>query len=185
LAKWRLAVGIPGAVFRNHRRLYSDGYRVFIEVGPAGMLTSFVNDILQDSQDVTAVASDSRSTLVYGNSTRCWHKCLWLALRFEPAGLYVHRDIPALDLCAALRPAPNAGIKLKLQMPEFAFPEAGNRCTVNRNARETDFLSYERSDDMDFDVAPLTPEDFSDAYALWESSEVSYCNPRNVIHTYL
>ncbi len=24
---------------------------------------------------------------------------------------------------------------------------------------------------MDFDVAPLTPEDFSDAYALWESSE--------------
>ena len=24
---------------------------------------------------------------------------------------------------------------------------------------------------MDFDIAPLTPEGFSDAYALWESSE--------------
>lgn len=104
-------------------RLYSDGYRVFIEVGPASMLTAFVNDILQDSQDVTAVASDSREH----SGVRQFHQMLAqvfvAGVAFEPAGLYAHRDVPALDLCAALRSAPNAGIKLKLQMPELRVPQ--------------------------------------------------------------
>ena len=41
------------------RRLYADGVRVFVEVGPGGVLTGFVGDILRD-QPHLALASDSR-----------------------------------------------------------------------------------------------------------------------------
>jgi len=103
-------------------RLYSDGYRLFIEVGPAGMLTSFVTDILQDKQDVTAVASDSREHSGVRQLHHMLAQVFVAGVAFEPAALYAHRDIPALDLCAAPRPAPKAGIKLKLQMPELRVP---------------------------------------------------------------
>ena len=41
------------------RRLFDDGARIFVEVGPAGVLTGFVDDILRD-QPHLALASDSR-----------------------------------------------------------------------------------------------------------------------------
>ena len=41
------------------RRLYADGVRIFLEVGPGGVLTGFVGDILRDQPHV-ALAADSR-----------------------------------------------------------------------------------------------------------------------------
>ncbi len=40
-------------------KLYADGFRIFIEVGPSSNLTSFVNDILQ-GQNYIAISSNSR-----------------------------------------------------------------------------------------------------------------------------
>lgn len=41
------------------RRLYDDGVRIFLEVGPGGVLTGFVGDILREKSHL-ALASDSR-----------------------------------------------------------------------------------------------------------------------------
>jgi malonyl CoA-acyl carrier protein transacylase/phosphopantetheinyl transferase len=41
------------------QRLYRDGARIFVEVGPGGVLTSFVDDILDDKPHLT-LAADSR-----------------------------------------------------------------------------------------------------------------------------
>ncbi len=42
------------------RQLYADGYRVFVEVGPSGNLTSFVSDTLRGADDLVAVSTNSR-----------------------------------------------------------------------------------------------------------------------------
>ncbi|TDU24441.1 acyl transferase domain-containing protein [Panacagrimonas perspica] len=104
------------------RRLYEDGFRVFIEVGPAGMLTTFVNDILWEKDDVMVLACDRRGH----SGIRQLHHTLAQAFAvgavFNPSGLFADRDIAPLDLEAPPRTSPNAGIKLKQQMPELRIP---------------------------------------------------------------
>src|SRR3546814_11678007 len=42
------------------QRLYEDGFRVFLEVGPSGNLTTFVGDTLRGKADVLALARNNR-----------------------------------------------------------------------------------------------------------------------------
>src|SRR3546814_3652702 len=44
------------------QRLYEDGFRVFLEVGPSGNLTSFVGDTLRGKDDVLALARSEEHT---------------------------------------------------------------------------------------------------------------------------
>lgn len=103
-------------------RLYVDGYRIFIEVGPSGTLTSFVRDILQGKPDVTVVASDDQM----GSGMHQFHQMLAqvfvAGVPCQLDGLYTHRDVPVLDLYASPIPVAKAGIKLKLQMPQLRVP---------------------------------------------------------------
>ncbi len=41
-------------------KLYAQGFRIFVEIGPSGNLTTFVDDILRGKKDYLAVASNNR-----------------------------------------------------------------------------------------------------------------------------
>lgn len=103
-------------------RLYDDGYRVFVEVGPSGNLTSFVGDALRDRNDVIAVSSNSRRKADMAQLHAMLAQLFAAGVAFEPAALYAHREIPALDLQAAPAPVLRRSLTIKLQMPTMRLP---------------------------------------------------------------
>jgi acyl transferase domain-containing protein len=105
------------------QRLYQDGYRVFVEVGPSGNLTSFVTDTLRDKHDVVAAACNSRRRSGVLQLHQLLAQLFAAGVGFEPAALYRHRQIAELNLRAEPRPAPKKGMTLKLLMPELRLPE--------------------------------------------------------------
>lgn len=112
----------PVRLTETIRRLYADGFRVFIEVGPGSMLTTFARDVLWGEENVTAIACDQRGK----PGMRQFHHTLAQAFAIgaviNPAGLFTDRDIAWIDLEAPPRAAPHRGIKLKQQMPELRIP---------------------------------------------------------------
>lgn len=108
-------------------RLYADGVRVFVEVGPSGNLTSFVSDTLRDRDDVVAVASNSRrrSGIAQLHHTLAQIYAAGVALR--PEALYAHRDIADVDLAAVPRLPARPKYRLKLQMPGIRIPDGWNK----------------------------------------------------------
>lgn len=107
-------------------RLYADGVRVFVEVGPSGNLTSFVGDILRGREDLVAVAANSRrrSGILQLHHMLAQLYCAGLKLRLP--GLYAHREIADIDWAVPAitrRPRP----PLNLSMPELRVPEAWRR----------------------------------------------------------
>ena len=78
-------------------RMYADGFRTFVEVGPSANLTGFIDNVLQ-GRDFLAVALDSRrrSSLV-----QLLHSVgrLWVSGHsLDLAGLIADRPIAAVDL---------------------------------------------------------------------------------------
>ncbi|NKF21412.1 type I polyketide synthase [Solimonas marina] len=103
-------------------RLYEDGYRVFVEVGPSGNLTSFVGDTLRAHDDVVAVACNSRRRHGVTQLHQTLGQLYAAGVAFQPGALYSHRDIDDLDLMAAPKTAKRRGITIDLQMPELSLP---------------------------------------------------------------
>jgi acyl transferase domain-containing protein/phosphopantetheinyl transferase len=105
------------------RRLYDDGYRVFLEVGPGGNLTSFVADTLREQPDVIAVASDNRRRGSLAQFHTALATLFAAGIVFDPRKLYARRDIAERDLLAPL-PAPRKlAAKQALRMPQVVLPE--------------------------------------------------------------
>jgi acyl transferase domain-containing protein/phosphopantetheinyl transferase (holo-ACP synthase) len=75
-------------------RLYADGVRVFVEVGPSANLSAFVGDILKGREDVAAIATNSRRQpdckQLHGALAQLWA----LGCPMQPSGLFAHRDLP-------------------------------------------------------------------------------------------
>ena len=108
-------------------RLYADGVRVFIEIGPSGNLTSFVSDTLRDKQDVVAVASNSRRRSGMAQLHHTLAQVYAAGVTLRPEALYTHRDIADVDLAAVPRLPTRAKYRLKLQMPGIHVPDAWNK----------------------------------------------------------
>jgi acyl transferase domain-containing protein len=104
-------------------RLYEDGVRVFVEVGPSGNLTSFIDDVLRDKNDLVALSTNSRRKAGVTHLHQTLAQLFALGVGFDPAKLYSHREIPALDLDAAPAPVPKLKPKIKLQMPLVHLPD--------------------------------------------------------------
>jgi len=105
-------------------RLYDEGFRTFIEVGPGSNLTAFVNDILQGREGL-ALASDSART----DTLQQLHHLLgrlWvngMEVNLQP--LYQVRQLPDVDLATLGEPpAPPKGMRLALDMPLMSLDEA-------------------------------------------------------------
>ncbi|MDR3417971.1 MAG: beta-ketoacyl synthase N-terminal-like domain-containing protein [Nevskia sp.] len=117
-AQWENPVRFTDTV----ERLYADGYRVFVEVGPSGNLTSFVSDTLRERHDVVVVSSNSRRRSDLLQLHHMLGQLFAAGVPFQPAALYAQRRVPDLDLHAAPRPERKPGIRLKLRMPELHIP---------------------------------------------------------------
>ncbi len=104
-------------------RLYADGVRVFIEVGPSGNLTSFVSDTLRDKDDIVAVASNSRRKSGVQQIHNMLAQVFSVGLGFNPAALYSHREIETIDLAAAPRDsASRPAMKLNTRIRALHLP---------------------------------------------------------------
>lgn len=108
-------------------RLYEDGVRVFVEVGPSGTLTSFVSDTLRGKDDVLALASNSRRKPGITQLHQTLGQLFAAGIAMQPAALYAHREIAALDLDGALLPAPKPKQRIKLTLPMIELPEEFRR----------------------------------------------------------
>jgi acyl transferase domain-containing protein/phosphopantetheinyl transferase len=106
------------------RKLYDDGYRVFVEVGPSGNLTSFVSDTLRGVDDVIAVSSNSRRKADMAQLHAMLAQLFACGVSFDPAALYAQRRIDGeIDLLAEPSKAARRTITLKLQMPSLRMPQ--------------------------------------------------------------
>jgi len=105
-------------------RLYADGVRVFLEVGPSGNLTAFVGDILKGRDDVLALASNSRRKAGVAQLQATLAQLFVAGVRFTPRALFQHRAIASLDLMSTPRTAARPRLQLKLITPTLTLPEA-------------------------------------------------------------
>lgn len=105
------------------QRLYADGYRVFVEVGPSGNLTSFVGDTLRGLPDVVAVSSNSRRKSDLGQLHSMLAQLFASGVAFDAHALYAHRRIDSVpDLLAEPVVTRPRTIRLKLEMPKLELP---------------------------------------------------------------
>lgn len=117
----------PVRFMRTVQRMYDDGYRVFVEIGPSGNLTSFVADILRDKPDLLALASNNRRKSGVGQLHATLAALFAAGLPFDPARLYAHREVETFDLLAAPRKPGRAMQSLSLRMPTVHLPERFER----------------------------------------------------------
>ncbi|MGQ0620034.1 MAG: beta-ketoacyl synthase N-terminal-like domain-containing protein [Panacagrimonas sp.] len=104
-------------------RMYADGFRVFLEVGPSGNLTSFVSDTLRAHDDVIAVSANSRRKPGLAHLHQTLGQLFAAGVPFQPARLYAHRQIAEFDLLADPRPAKKGKPRQALTMPVVTLPE--------------------------------------------------------------
>ncbi|MGQ0700763.1 MAG: beta-ketoacyl synthase N-terminal-like domain-containing protein [Panacagrimonas sp.] len=108
-------------------RLYADGFRVFLEVGPSANLTAFVSDTLRTHTDVIALSVNSRRKPGLSHLLQTLGQLFACGLRFDATKLYTHRKIEAFDLLSDPRPAPKARSRDSLLMPSVRLPEKWKR----------------------------------------------------------
>jgi len=103
------------------RRMHDDGVRVFVEVGPSGNLTAFVNDILAD-RDHVALASNVRRKNDVEQLLSTLAQLYAAGREVDIAKLFSPRELASIDLAAttSVRQPP----VLDNTMPMVRFSEA-------------------------------------------------------------
>lgn len=109
------------------QRLYEDGYRVFLEVGPSANLTAFVEDTLRGRPGLLALASDSRRKSGTLQLQQTLAQLFAVGIGFDAAALFAARALPQIDLAAPPPALKKTGMQLKLLMPELKLPEEFRR----------------------------------------------------------
>lgn len=101
-------------------RLYADGARVFVEVGPSANLSAFVGDILRGRDDVVSIATNSRRQ----SDVKHFHSAmaqLWaVGCPMAPSALFEHRDLPEVTLDIP-EPSRRPVMHLNLHLPAMRF----------------------------------------------------------------
>ncbi len=103
-------------------RLYEDGYRVFLEVGPSGNLSAFVTDILRGRPDTLAIASNLRRRGDLNQLHQALAQLFATGVSFDPRRLYADRAITRFDLLAPARAAAKRPARAALRMPQLTLP---------------------------------------------------------------
>ncbi len=119
-AQWQNPVRFTETI----ERLYADGVRVFLEIGPSGNLTSFVGDTLKGKPDVLALASNNRRKSGVAQLHATLAQLFVAGVPFAPQALFTQRAIAPLALMTAPRAAGKPRLQLKLITPTLTLPEA-------------------------------------------------------------
>ena len=112
----------PVEFSRTIQKMYADGVRIFVEVGPRGNLTAFVEDILAGQEFAAIPANVSRRSGI----TQLNHLLAQLAAQgaaFTTAPLYRRRSLQAIDLTASSHAGPSTRrlgpVKIPTGAPEM------------------------------------------------------------------
>ncbi len=111
-AQWSSCVRFTETV----KQMYSDGVRYFVEVGPSGNLTSFIDDILRE-EDYVAIQSNVRQK---DDLVQLLHLLGNLYVQGRSVDLdylYQGRPVAEHDWADASRPRMPSGIKLRNTLP--------------------------------------------------------------------
>jgi len=103
------------------QKMHADGVRHFIEVGPSGNLTAFVNDILA-GKEVVSVATNLRRRSGVDQLLTVLAQLYVNAKPVEIGKLFAGRGLSAVDLVQAKSPAP-LGVVLDNTMPVLRFSD--------------------------------------------------------------
>src|SRR5205085_2349474 len=96
----------PVEFSRTIQKMYADGVRIFVEVGPRGNLTAFVEDILAGQEFAAIPANVSRRSGI----AQLNHLLAQLAAQgaaFTTAPFYRRRSLQAIDLTASSHAGPS------------------------------------------------------------------------------
>ena len=122
-------------------RLYADGFRVFLEVGPSASLTAFVSDTLRGRDGVMALSTNSRRKSDLTHLQQTLAQLFVAGVEFDAARLYAHRRINDFDLLSDPRPAPPARPRPALTMPEVTVWRRPNGLPIATTKSPTSSLS--------------------------------------------
>ncbi len=105
--------------------MYAEGFRVFVEAGPAGNLTSFVQDTLRDCDDSLVVASNSRRRAGLEQLQHMLGRLFTHGVDMTLAPMYARRELNRLDFDAPeSEPKARPKVPFKLETPRLtARPE--------------------------------------------------------------
>lgn len=134
--QWSSPVRFPDTI----ARLYGDGVRMFVEVGPGSKLTSFAQAILRDRkafpEPVLAAASDGPALGGIGALLRLIGQ-LFVNGRAAPGAVFARRDLSAVDL-AATAPKALPGVFVDNSIPRIrATPEVAALLQTLRHQSRT------------------------------------------------
>ena len=104
------------------RRMHADGYRVFLEVGPRGMATAAIDEILKGTPHA-ALAADSIHRAGLLQLQHSFAALAALGADVRPGALFDHRRCRALDLDAplTLNMRTEAELRLSRAFPRLAL----------------------------------------------------------------
>jgi len=125
------------------RRIHKDGVRVFIEVGPKGNLSAFVQDILRGEPCLVVPANVQR----HAASTQINHLLAQLAVHhvsFSVAGLYANRSVELVQSLIATEDAATTG---------EAFPSGPDRIATGERTAAP--VAFHDTSMMESDDAPV------------------------------
>lgn len=104
-------------------RLYAEGARTFIEVGPGGSLTGFVRDSLH-GKPCTAMATAISGRPVLAQILNVAAQLFVQNVPVKLAELFAARPAAELDLASAEAPKVKKGPRLELDIPLMSLPES-------------------------------------------------------------
>jgi len=112
----------PIMLKRTVQSMYEDGVRVFVEVGPKGLLSPLVSDTLSGQPHVS-VATNSSAESSITQLNRCLAELAANGVKMNLNYLFKRRCPKELDF-TALPQAQRAPVMLNLGYPEITLPEA-------------------------------------------------------------
>jgi malonyl CoA-acyl carrier protein transacylase/phosphopantetheinyl transferase len=119
VGQWAARVRFQDTIETLHQR----GFRVFVELGPRGNLTSFVDDILQDRPHL-AVATNRPGRGGIDQINRAVAMLAAHGVPLNPAYLHAHRHSVALDLehipASPVNPVPKGTERLARELPRVS-----------------------------------------------------------------
>lgn len=101
-------------------KIYSEGIRTFIEVGPSSNLTSFVNDTLRN-RDYQAIASNTQRKPALAQLQTLLAQLFVKGMNVDFAPLFQHREVKKIDFNLAITPANKFNVTIDLSLPKMSL----------------------------------------------------------------
>jgi acyl transferase domain-containing protein/phosphopantetheinyl transferase len=140
------------------QRMYDDGVRVFLEVGPSANLSAFVGDALRGHEDLVAIATNSRRQPDVKHFLSALAQLHALGVPMQPAALFAHRETGEATLALPTETAKKVPV-LNLHLPALTLDISSLPALPKAAAAESTAPTPEASQAPAMPVTPAAPAD--------------------------